>query len=310
MPVPPITVRKLSAATAAAAVAIAFTAAPAISAPSPALPPNMKYVALGSSYAAGGGLGPADPSDSGGECGRTTIAYPYLLADALDLKLTNAACGGASIPNIANTPQRIWSWDGSSRVGELQINAVDPYTDLVTITIGGNDVNYVGNLMAEACLGDLKANTTSVISNQLKQYGLCTPLPDSTIDTRLETIADSLALMVQAVQEKAPNARVVLVDYLSVLPENGKPCAAVPIPQDRQKFLLHVAREMSLATKHAAQQTGAELISVSTESRGHDACSTDPWVTGYDFSRGFVMMHPNESGHAAVAAALQKHLTS
>ncbi|MCQ6272454.1 SGNH/GDSL hydrolase family protein [Pseudarthrobacter sp. R1] len=310
MPVRPRAIGRLSAATAAAAMSVALTVVPAASAPSPTPEPGAKYVALGSSYAAGGGLGSADPTDSGGQCGRTTIAYPYLLADALDLKLTNAACGGASIPNVASTPQRIWSWDGSSRVGELQINAVDLGTDLVTITIGGNDVNYVGNLMAEACLGDLAANPASVISNQLKQYGLCTPLPDSTIDTRLTGITDSLVSMVQAVQEKAPHARVVLVDYLSVLPENGKPCAAVPIPQDRQKFLLHVARELSLATKHAAQQTGAELVTASKESRGHDACSADPWVTGYDFSRGFVMMHPNESGHAAVAEALLEHLTS
>jgi hypothetical protein len=231
------------------------------------------------------------------------------VASQLHLNLTNATCGGASIPNIATTPQQIWSWNGSSQTGELQINAVTADTELVTITIGGNDVNYVGNLMAEACQGDLAANPLSVISNQLKLYGLCTPVPDSVVQTRLAGIQDALTATVNAVQKKAPHARVVLVDYLSVLPDNGTPCTAVPIPQQRQKFLLDVARGMSLATKHAAQQTGAELVVASKDSQGHDACSTDPWVTGYDFSRGFVMMHPNEAGHAAVAKALVKQLT-
>ncbi|MEW1810822.1 SGNH/GDSL hydrolase family protein [Pseudarthrobacter phenanthrenivorans] len=302
-------VRKVAAACAVTALTAFCTALPASAAPLPAPGPGAHYVALGSSYAAGGGLGPADPADSGGRCGRTTIAYPYLVASQLHLNLTNATCGGASIPNIATTPQQIWSWDGSSQTGELQINAVTADTDLVTITIGGNDVNYVGNLMAEACRGDLAANPLSVISNQLKLYGLCTPVPDSVVQARLAGVQDALAATVDAVQEKAPHARVVLVDYLSVLPDNGKPCAAVPIPQQRQKFLLDVARGMSLATKHAAQQTGAELVTASKDSQGHDACSADPWVTGYDFSRGFVMMHPNEAGHAAVAKALVEQLT-
>ncbi|WP_314505445.1 SGNH/GDSL hydrolase family protein [uncultured Microbacterium sp.] len=291
----------------AAMTTTTMIAGPAFAAP--ALAPGDTYVALGSSYAAGGGLGPADPAGLQG-CGRTTIAYPYLVAEALDLQLTNAACGGASIDNVAGTPQQIWGWDGTNRLGPLQLDAVHADTDVVTITIGGNDVNYVGNLTAEACLGDLAANPASVISNQLKSYGLCSPRPDSLVRQQLDTLQDSLVRMVQDVRGRAPQARIVLVDYISVLPENGKPCAALPIPQDRQKFLLEVARKVSLATKLAAHETGVELVAASKLSRGHDACSTEPWVIGYDFSQGFVMMHPNATGHAAVADAVVRQLNS
>jgi lysophospholipase L1-like esterase len=289
------------------APAHAAPSAPA-SRPPVAATPDAAYVALGSSYAAGGGLPPVSSTGLGGPCGRSTIAYPSLVASALRLQLTNAACGGATIANIASTPQRIYAPDGSSQVGPLQLDAVGPDTDLVTITVGGNDVNYVGNLIAEACLGDLATDPASVISNQLKQYGLCTPLPDATVRQRLTTLADSYTTMVRMVQQRAPYARIVLVDYVTVLPENGKPCAAMPIPQERQRVLLSVAKSIDKATKVAARRTGAELLAASKLSRGHDVCSGDPWVRGYDFSPGVAAMHPNQDGHAAVAAALTSQL--
>ncbi|OAD97630.1 SGNH/GDSL hydrolase family protein [Arthrobacter sp. OY3WO11] len=297
----------------AAALGVAITAAALVTAPAQAVPeeapgPGTKYVALGSSYAAGASVGPADPSDKDGLCGRTMIAYPNLVARTLGLDLTNATCGGATTDNITTVPQKV-SYPASGTLAP-QINAVTADTDLVTITIGGNDVNFVGNLYAESCLADLAANPSSPLSNALKEYGLCTPLPDETVTSALAAMESKLTRMVEAVQARAPKARIILIDYPVVLPENGKPCSAVPITQERQKFLNQVARQLSNATKHAAQKTGTEFVAASKNSRGQDACSTTPWMTGYDFSPGVAAMHPNEAGHAAVAAALTRQLTT
>jgi lysophospholipase L1-like esterase len=244
---------------------VVLGAGPAAAAPTPSPTSGTKYVALGSSYAAGAGIGHGDPSDIGGICGRTTVAYPYLVAEALGLELTNATCGGATTDNIAINPQRV-VYPAPRTVG-LQIDAVHSDTDLVTITIGGNDVNYVGNLLAEACLGDLAANPSSPIGNALKRYGVCTPKSDEAVLASLAQLESRLTTMVEAVQVKAPHARVVLVDYPTVLPQNGQSCALAPIPVDRQKFLLQVARELSLATKHTAQETGADFVAASKESQ-------------------------------------------
>jgi lysophospholipase L1-like esterase len=187
---------------------------------------------------------------------------------------------------------------------------VGPDTDVVTITIGGNDVNFVGSLYAESCLADLAANPSSPTATALKRYGLCTPLPDETTLAALSTMESKLTHMVETVKAKAPKARIVMVDYPAVLPENGKPCSALPIPQERQKFLLQVAAELSNATMHAAQETGADFVAASRISRQHDACASTPWMTGYDFSPGVAAMHPNEAGHAAVAAAVIRQLTT
>jgi lysophospholipase L1-like esterase len=301
-------VRFLATAAVAAVAGVTVVGGPAQAAQIPAPAPGAQYVALGSSYAAGAGVGPADPGDVGGSCGRTTSAYPTLVADALGLELTNATCGGATVDNIAATPQSVLA-PAPHKVG-LQVDAVTAETELVTITIGGNDLNYVGNLLAESCLGDLAANRSSPLANILKQYGVCTPTPDATVLTALAGLDSKLTAMVEAVQAKAPDARIVLVDYPTLLPQNGRPCAVAPIPQDRQKFLLQVARELSLATKHVAQRTGTEFVAASKESRHHDVCSADPWMTGYDFTPGLAAMHPNEAGHAAVAAAVVQQLSN
>jgi len=297
-------VRILAAAAGAAMAGVALMAGPVQAAPTTAPQPGAKYVALGSSYAAGANVGPADPTD-GGQCGRTLSAYPSLVAKALDLNLASAACGGATTENITTAPQKV----GTRTLG-LQIDAVGADTDLVTITIGGNDVSYVKNLIAESCIGDLAANPSSPLSNYIKPFGLCIPTSDDAVLAALAPMESKLTQMVQSVQAKAPHARIVLVDYPTVLPEDGQPCASIPIIQDRQKFLLDVARELSLATKHAAQKTGAEFVAASKESRQHDACSSDPWMTGYALAPGVSAMHPTAAGHAAVAAAVVKQLTN
>jgi hypothetical protein len=59
------------------------------------------YVALGSSYAAGPGVG--ETTDVG--CGRGADSYPELLADELSLDLVNVACSGATVDKVVDEPQ-------------------------------------------------------------------------------------------------------------------------------------------------------------------------------------------------------------
>ena len=74
------------------------------------------------------------------------------------------------------------------------------------------------------------------------------------------------------------------------------------------RLLLGVARGMNIATKHAAQRTGAELVPVSQDSRNHDVCSREPWTSGYGALQACNMMHPNKAGQTAVAAAVVRQL--
>ena len=111
-----------------AAASLTVTAGCAVGAtsPSPALPPGSPYVALGSSYAAGAGIGPLQPG-SQQRCQRTTNNYASLLARRLQLQLTDVSCGGATTANLL----------GPSNDLPAQLDAVVASPRLVTVTVGG-----------------------------------------------------------------------------------------------------------------------------------------------------------------------------
>lgn len=95
-----------------------------------------QYVALGSSFAAGFGLGARDPG-SALVCMRSSNGYPQQLARSLGLSLVDRSCSGAKASHVLR--------GGQFFLGP-QIDAVGAQTELVTITVGGNDVHYVGDL--------------------------------------------------------------------------------------------------------------------------------------------------------------------
>lgn len=97
--------------------------------------PGSHYVAMRSSCAAGFGIQPRVPG--AGQCGRSELDYPHLVAAKLHLELDDVSCGGAVTANALNTSQ------GSAAP---QIDALTSRTPLVTMTIGGNDVKYIGTL--------------------------------------------------------------------------------------------------------------------------------------------------------------------
>jgi lysophospholipase L1-like esterase len=91
-----------------------------------------RYVALGDSFAA---LGPTGAPTSGpAGCLRSSLNYPSVLAEQLDVaEFVDVTCGGArtvdmTVPQIAQTPP--------------QFDALTADTDLVTLSIGGNDIGF------------------------------------------------------------------------------------------------------------------------------------------------------------------------
>jgi lysophospholipase L1-like esterase len=99
------------------------------------LSPGDRYVALGSSFAAGPGLRPRSPG-SPRHAMRSSINYAHLLADRLGLQLTDVSWSGPTAAQIAERlPGR-----------PAQLEAVTADTALVTLTCGGNDVGYIPRL--------------------------------------------------------------------------------------------------------------------------------------------------------------------
>lgn len=98
-----------------------------------------KYVALGDSFSSGEGNSPfeygSDVSNEN-ECHRSSLGYPRLLQNDPNLNVGVAvfvACSGATTANVQNGGQ--WS-------EPAQLDALTSETEVVTLTIGGNDVGF------------------------------------------------------------------------------------------------------------------------------------------------------------------------
>ena len=260
--------------------------------PPAAIAPGSHYVALGSSYAAGAGNPPL-ASDRPARCGASQVTYSRLLAQRLHLTLTDASCGGAVTANVLE------AWN------ELpaQVDAVTPDTRLVTLTVGGNDLNYMGLMFAASCRAGLR-------DPRLPVGAPCPTVPEpSTAD--YARVEGQIAAIVNAVHTRAPQARVVLVQYVALV--GAEPCADTPLLADDAATARRVAEGLAQATARAAAATGADVLQIDTVSQGHTPCSAQPWSRGlsrgYDASQG-APWHPTPAGHAAIAERLAAVLTT
>ncbi|MGY1693145.1 SGNH/GDSL hydrolase family protein [Geodermatophilus sp. SYSU D01105] len=257
----------------------------------------MSYVALGSSFAAGPGIEPVlDPG-----CGRSGANYPRLVAERLGLDLVDVSCGGATLDAVLRTPQVLLA----GGTVPPQVDAVDDRADLVTVTVGGNDVEYLLTMLR--CSYRVAPGTAP--ASVRAYFGL--PVDRAAVERGLAGLPVALAGLVTAVRERAPRARVVLVDYLTVLPRSGG-CAALPMVDDDLAYCRGIAEQLEVATATAARETGADLVRASAASRDNSVCSAEPWVTGWEFgdiaAGGVVPYHPNAAGMRAVADLLTDHL--
>ena len=254
----------------------------------PPLAPGAKYVAMGSSFAAGPGIPdyyetPATP------CARSTGNYAHLLATRLNLALTDVSCSGATTAHL--TGRRPVPGGNSL---PPQLDALTPDTRLVTITIGGNDIGYIGRLSAAGC------NMLAAMSFD-KEKCPAVPLPAEEDYSALALRMDAIA---KEVHSRSPEARLVFVDYLTILPETGD-CEAMRLFDFDTQESRQVAHRLAAITAKAAADNGADILKASDLSQGHDACASDPWMNGYPIRNGKAApLHPNAKGMIGVADAL------
>ncbi|GAA5160881.1 MULTISPECIES: SGNH/GDSL hydrolase family protein [Amycolatopsis] len=256
----------------------------AVSVPTAAAADGTKYVAMGSSFAAGPGIPSLQPG-SPSVCARSDHNYPSVLAAQLGLALTDVSCSGATTANILD----------SGQAGlPPQIQAVTPDTRLVTATIGGNDVNYIGSLNTYSCQTSGRTGCGTVDQNAINAtFGV--------LQSRLENVAN-------AVRQRAPQAKMVFVEYLSIVP-TAVACDGVPLTREQLAFEHSIALRLADSTRAAALSTGSTVVEVTPASRGHDACSATPWVEKYTVPSGRTPYHPNEAGMNAVARLVRTALT-
>ncbi|WP_148234425.1 GDSL-type esterase/lipase family protein [Cellulomonas flavigena] len=288
--------------------------------------PDDFVVSLGDSYASGEGAGDYVPwSDNNGTnprarnachqsvnawIRRTTLpgdAEPLgARADAADtgLDLQLLACSGAQTEDLLpyyhiDTPQapenaerQTGRYGQYGTVSQLDAGYLDTNTTLVTLSIGGNDMQF-GPILA-ACI---KANFAGTPEDRSLADCSRTVLEDDTLPAqaaskeRVDTkIADSLITLVQLVRDRAPNARIAIFGYPKLF-ETTTSC--VLINEVNQVWLNELADGLNakIAETAAILETydepgSPEIFFVDTQAyfTGKNLCTgADSGLTGLQF---------------------------
>jgi lysophospholipase L1-like esterase len=264
-----------------AAVALSFTGAPAH-----ALAPPLDYVALGDSYSAGSGVLPVDPANL--LCLRSTANYPHVIAGRTGARLTDVTCGGAQTKDFGQA-----QYPGTAP----QLDAVGADTDLVTLTIGGNDNNTFINAV-------VSCGTAGVLSG-----GKGSPCKDkygTSFDDRIEANTyPALKAALAGVRAKAPHARVAALGYPWIVPRTFDPSCFVKLPlaAGDVPYLRGIQAHLNAVVARAAREAGATYVDFSAASEGHDACQAPGtrWIEPLLFGHNLVPVHPNALGEQRMA---------
>lgn len=249
---------------------------------------TLRYVALGDSYTSAPGV----PETSTDGCYQSTNNYPHLVAAAIDtIDLVDVSCGGATTTDLLE------GQDTPEGRKPPQVDAVTGETDLVTISIGGNDNGLTGALFV-TCLQVAASDPTGTP---------CQAAAGSVASSAVSQVEDLVGSVLDAVDEAAPEARVVVVPYPKLLPTSGATCPArVSFATGDYAYVDEVVRQLNSAIRRAAQSHGASYVDLYRASEGHDVCADEPWINGIAPAEdGTFPLHPLLAGQEAVATLVE-----
>jgi len=266
------------------------------------------YVALGDSYTSG----PDIPNQIGTPvgCQRSDHNYPSLVAQNLHLsaaQVRDVSCSAATVDDLA-TPQST-----GNGTNPAQLTALTVTTTLVTLGIGGNDIDFAAILTRCVELDLIPA----LISRGASGLAPCrasytSPGPDQ-IQQRIQTASGHLADALIQIARRAPHARVYVVGYPRLLPDGGAACAhTLGITSVDVTFLNNEEVALNSMLRQRAEAAGAVYVDTYTPSSGHDACS-DPatrWIEPLKPTSPAAVMHPNARGQQAMADAVTQAITA
>jgi lysophospholipase L1-like esterase len=247
---------------------------------------GLRYVALGDSYSAASGVLPLDLF-APPECLRSVRNYPHVIAADTDAQLKDVTCGAAETSDFFES-----QYPGVPP----QLEALGQETQLVTMTIGGNDSGvFIDTIIA---CGSAGLSTLGQGSPCKDRYG-------SSFEETIDTVTyPSLVNALNAVRAKAPTAQVAILGYPWIMPASGGCFTKMPIAQGDVPYVRGIQATLNDAISRAAAATGSTYVDFSTTSNGHDACKPlgVRWIEPVLQGTNPVIVHPNALGESEMAA--------
>ncbi|OIJ67394.1 SGNH/GDSL hydrolase family protein [Streptomyces mangrovisoli] len=249
------------------------------------------YVALGDSYTSG----PVIPQQVDANCARSDHNYPSLTAAAAQVSsFKDVSCAGA-------TTNEMWKAQGTNGP---QLDALSRDTDLVTVQIGGNDVGF-GTIIGTCA----QLSAKDLTGNPCQKYYGASGFDQLTLN--IAQTAPKIDKVLRAVHARSPHARVIVVGYPDLLPDDGSGCyPTVPFAAKDFPYLRDTEKRLNLMLRLVAALDHAEYVDTYGPTVGHDMCkaSADRWIEPLQPTSPAAPAHPNAKGEAAMAQAVLKKL--
>jgi lysophospholipase L1-like esterase len=224
---------------------------------------GLDYVALGDSYSSGVGAPGATTA-----CLQSPLGYPALFADAADVtSFTQVACGGAKTADVLAG----------------QLDALSPQTDVVSLTIGGNDVGFAPTL------------GTCLFGDDTQ----CAQVVEATGTNELVTVGANLDRTYAAIRERAPDAKVIVLGYPRLFEETPD-CGFGGLSLAKRQVLNAGADRLAeqVAARVGAAGPAFTYVDVRGAFVGHGICGADPWLNNASLLALVDSFHPNAEGYA------------
>lgn len=311
-----------------------------------AVPPTVRYMALGDSFSSGEG----DPGSDSGQtpyylphtdvaggpgvpremCHLSRRSYPFdLMAQAdtsiftpvPDHPVESVACNNAHIGDIiSDNPNGYLGQDG--RLAGL---STAPLDDLRTEALD----QFVPGRLRQADFVDAyqpQALTLGVGGNDVQFAGIiracatslvtCSYASDPTdrrnVGESIKSLYPRLLETYMRLTRLDPGAKVYVVGYPRFVNETNPTCpATVNLDYAERQMVDQGVRYLNGVMKAAALSAGVEYVDIEDSLLGHRLCDDGPaYVNGIDFADVFAQegFHPNASAHAAIARAIERQV--
>ncbi len=278
------------------------------------------YVGLGDSYSSGEGVPPfedgtAEPRVN--ECHRSELAYPLLVAKSRGVDVVSRACSGATVSNLVTEAR----WGATP---DPQVDWLSDDTQLVTVTIGGNDIRFaevIADCFWRSCVDNYRSDRGDVVTD------------------RIAALEPELVAAFERMVSSAKQATVVVLGYPDLFPEpldtildtDGENAELTPVvggvcldhfSSEERTWIRHKTNELNTviarAAGHVQSVTYVDTIRADEGNgfAGHELCTDHPWFNGVivrpKLDRSPVTFvysfHPNAEGQQTLANLVDQHL--
>ncbi len=225
-----------------------------------------ELVALGDSYASG--VGTRSYYSDSGSCYRSPKAYPVQIASGSGIGLDFQACSGAATADVRSN----------------QVQALSSSTDYVTITVGGNDVNFVPVLTECA---------------KPSWWGHCNKEIDEALLILNRDLPTRLRNVYADIKSRAPQARVVVTGYPLLF--NGTDCNAITFFSPGEERRLNDSTDLLNNTiNQQVTAAGFTFADPRAAFADHAVCDDVEYINGASWPL-INSFHPNVAGQTAYA---------